>query len=277
MNGRYKVMMNRRELIVGLGIAAAWSPIARAQQQRIWRIGCLSSGLSDALDSFRQRMAELGYIEGKNLVVDARAAEGRYDRLPGLAKEIVDLHPDAIVAEATPAIAAAQHVTKTIPIVMAPATDPVGSGFVKSFAHPGGNITGVANMFGDLTAKSLEILHSVLPNAKTIAILMSVNPTHAQLYDVASVGARAIGLSTVPFVAATPADLDRTFQEIKQEKCDALYALADPLPAKNSTIGCRNPDSCDLPVWLFCRAWRRPYELRPGHCCADRSCGRFPR
>jgi putative ABC transport system substrate-binding protein len=224
--------MRRRQFIGLVGGAVAWPLAVRAEQQKIWRVGCLSSGLPDSLDSFRQRMAELGYVEGKNLIVDARAAEGRYDRLPGLAKNIVDLHPDAIVAEATPAIAAAQGATKTIPIVMAPATDPIGSGFVESFAHPGGNITGVVNMFGDLTAKSLEILHRVLPDAKLIAILMSANPTHAQLYEVASNGARIIGLSTAPFVAATPADLDHVFLEIKQAKCDALYALADPFRPK---------------------------------------------
>jgi putative tryptophan/tyrosine transport system substrate-binding protein len=113
-------------------------------------------------------MAELGYVEGMNLVVDLRAAAGRYERLPDLAKEIVDFSPDAIVAEATPAIAAAQRATNVIPIVMAPATDPIGSGFVQSFARPGGNITGVANMFGDLTAKTLEILRRVLPDAKLV-------------------------------------------------------------------------------------------------------------
>jgi len=225
--------MRRRDFlcIVG-GAAAVWPLAVSAQQQKTWRIGCLSSGLPDSLDSFRQRMADLGYIEGKNLIVDARAAAGRYNRLPEFAKEIVDLHPDAIVAEATPAIAAAQRETKTIPIIMAPATDPVGSGFVKSFARPGGNITGVANMFGDLTAKSLEVLHRVLPDARTVAVLMSANPTHAQLYEVARDGARAIGLSTTPFVAATPADLELAFQKIKQEKCDALYVLADPYRPK---------------------------------------------
>jgi putative tryptophan/tyrosine transport system substrate-binding protein len=225
--------MQRRKFInVLAGAVVTWPLAARAQQQKIWRVGCLSSGPADSLDSFRQRLTALGYIEGKNLIVDARAAEGRYDRLPGFAKEIVDLHPDAIVAEATPAIAAAQLATKTIPIVMAPATDPIGSGFVESFARPGRNITGVANMFGDLTAKSLEILHRVVPNAKTVAVLMSANPTHAQLYEVASNGARMIGLSTVPFVAATPADLDRAFLEIKQARCDALYTLADPYRPK---------------------------------------------
>ena len=223
--------MRRRDFILG-SAAVIWPLAARAQQQRSWRVGCLSSGRLDSLDSFRRRMTDLGYIEGKNLTVDSRAAEGRYDRLPGLAKEIVDLHPDAIVAEATPAFAAAQRATKSIPIVMAPSTDPIGSGFVDTFARPGRNITGVANMFGDLTAKSLEILHRVLPDAKAIAVLMSANPTHAQLYEVANKGARAIGMSTLPFVAATPTDLDRVFAEIKRAGCDALYALADPYRPK---------------------------------------------
>lgn len=225
--------MRRRDFIAILGGAAVtWPLAARAQPQKSWRIGCLSSGRLESLDTFRRRMTDLGYIEGKNLTVDSRAAEGQYDRLPGLAKEIVDLHPDVIIAEATPAIAAAQRETKSVPIVMAPATDPIGSGFVDSFARPGRNITGVANMFGDLTAKSLDFLHRVLPNAKKIAVLMSANPTHAQLYEVASKGARAIGMSTLPFVAATPTDLDRVFAEIKQARCDALYALADPYRPK---------------------------------------------
>ena len=224
--------MRRRDFLSLVGSAAVWPLVAFAQQSKVWRIGCLSSGLANSLDTFRQRMTELGYLQGKNLIVDIRAAEGQYDRLPNLAKELVDLRPDAIIAEATPAIAAAQRATRTIPIVMAPATDPVGSGFVKSLARPGGNITGVANMFGDLTAKSLEVLRRVLPDAKSIAVLMSANPTHAQLYEVAHEGARAIGLSTAPFVAASPADLELAFQKIKHEKCDGLYVLADPYRPK---------------------------------------------
>jgi putative tryptophan/tyrosine transport system substrate-binding protein len=221
--------MRRRDFIVLFGGAGTvWALAARAQQQKSWRVGCLSSGRLTSLDSFRQRLTHLGYIEGKNLTLDSRAAEGRYDRLPGLAKEIVELHPDAIVAEATPAIAAAQRATKSIPIIMAPSTDPIGSGFIDSFARPGRNITGVANMFGDLTAKSLELLHRVLPDAKRIGVLMSANPTHAQLYEVASAGARTIGMSTLAFTAAAPTDLDRVFAEIKLARCDALYVLADP-------------------------------------------------
>jgi putative ABC transport system substrate-binding protein len=233
--------MRRRDFITLLGGgAASWPLAARAQQQKIWRVGYLISGPPDTLDIFRRRMTELGYVEGKNLIADARAAAGRYDRLPGFAEEIADLHPDAIVAEATPAIAAAQRATKMIPIVMAPATDPIGSGFIESFARPGGNITGVANMFGDLTAKSLEILHRALPDAKMVAVLMSANPTHGQLYEVAHNGAEMIGMHTAPFVAATPDDLDQVFLEIKQARCDALYVLADPYRPKIAELAAVN-------------------------------------
>ena len=267
--------MERRKFVRVLGGAAVlWPLSASAQQKRIWRIGCLSSGLPDTLDSFRQRLTDLGYVEGKNLIVDARAARGQYDRLPGLAKEIVDLHPDAIVAEATPAVAAAQQATKTIPIVMTPATDPIGSGFIVSYARPGGNKTGVGNMFGDLTAKSLEILHRVLPDAKMVAVLMSANPTHARLYEVARHGAQIIGLSTAPFVAATPADLDEVFLEIKRAKCDALYVLADPYRPRIPELAAVNRIPAIYQYGYFVETGG---ELRPGHSCADRSRGKLPR
>jgi len=105
---------------------------------------------------------------------------------------------------------------------------PVGSGFVESFAHPGGNLTGLANMYGDLTAKLLEVLHLILPDAKKIAVLMSSNPTHPPLLKVASAAAEAIGLSTIPIVAPTVADLDQAFQAIGKNHYDAVYVLADP-------------------------------------------------
>ncbi len=112
---------------------------------------------------------------------------------------------------------------------MTPATDPIGSGFVKSFSHPGGNITGLANMYGDTTAKILEVLHTILPGAKKTAVLMSSNPTHPGLFEVSKAAAQVLGLSTVPIVAATPADLDRAFQDIVNENCDAVFVLADPI------------------------------------------------
>ena len=111
--------------------------------------------------------------KARTLVIEARYAEGQSDRLPALANELVSLPCDLIVAFATPAIAAAQRATSTIPIVMSPSTDPIGSGFIKSFAHPAGNITGVANLYGDMTAKTVELLLAILPGAKKIAVLMS--------------------------------------------------------------------------------------------------------
>lgn len=225
--------MQRREFIVGIGAAMAAPFAVNAQHPRVWRIGFLGSGrLGPALPVFRKQMAEQGYVEGKNFVIDVREAQGRFDLLPGFAKEIVSAGPDVIVAEATPAIAAVQRETSSIPIVMSPSTDPIGSGFVKNFAHPGGNITGFANMFGDLTAKSLEYLHLVAPSAKTIGVLMSSNPTHAQLFKVASAGGQKLGLTVLPFVAPTEGDLERVFFEINKANCDALYVLADPYRPK---------------------------------------------
>ncbi|MGA7998654.1 MAG: ABC transporter substrate-binding protein [Bradyrhizobium sp.] len=221
--------MKRREFIAGIS-AAIVSPFGvSAQQQKVWRIGFLGSGRLDlALAVFRQQMAEQGYVEGKSFVIDTREAQGRYDLLTGFAKEIISGRPDVIVAEATPAIAAVQRETSSIPIVMSPSTDPIGSGFVKSFAHPGGNITGFANMFGDLTAKSLEFLHLVVPNATTVAVLMSSNPTHAPMFKVARTGGQRLGLTALPFIAPTETELERAFLEMKKASCDSLYVLADP-------------------------------------------------
>ncbi|WP_164934063.1 ABC transporter substrate-binding protein [Bradyrhizobium guangzhouense] len=206
------------------------SPIElKAQHRKIWRVGFLGSGRLDlALPVFRRRMIEQGYVEGSTYVLDVREARGQFDLLPQLMKEIMNGGPDVIVAEATPAIAVAQHATSTIPIVMAPSTDPVGSGFVESFAHPGGNITGFANMFGDLAAKSLEMLRLVVPSVKRIAVLMSANPTHQKMLELARGGADRLGLTLFPFVAPAPADLERAFSGMKETNCEAVYVLADP-------------------------------------------------
>ena len=232
--------MRRRGFIALIGGAAAWPLVARAQQSsaKAWRVAYLYPGFLDnpvdhaVFDVFRAAMRELGYIEGKNLVIDTRTAEGKAERLPSLTNELIALRPDVIVAIATPAIAAAQRATSTIPIVMAPATDPVGSGFIKSLAHPGGNITGVANMFGDSIGKSVELLHAIQPGAKRIAVLMSTNPTHPQQYKLVDIAAKTLGLAAVPVMAVTPADLEQAFDKMDQEKCDALFVLADPTQPK---------------------------------------------
>jgi putative tryptophan/tyrosine transport system substrate-binding protein len=225
--------VRRRAFIAALGGAAAWPLVTGAQQNKVWRIGYLHSGFwnsgSDValFETFSHELNTLGYIDGKNLIIDKRAAETKLDRLPALANELVALRPDVIVAITTPATA--QRATSTIPIIMLPVTDPVRSGFVKSLAHPGGNITGLAFMGQDFTAKSIEVLHSIVPGAKKIAVLMSSNSTHPPLYELASSAAQLIGLSTVPVTAATTADLDRAFQEMGKADCDALLNLPDAI------------------------------------------------
>jgi ABC-type uncharacterized transport system substrate-binding protein len=225
-------MLRRNFLALALTVASTCGLHA---DQKVWRIAYLHPGFlnnpSDIalLDSFKKELVSLGYEEGSNLLLFARGAEGNNARLFELAEQLVALHPDVIVAVATPAIAAAQRATRSIPIVMTPATDPVGSGFVKTLAEPGTNITGLANMFGDLTEKSVELLHTILPAAKRVAILMSTNPTHPDIYTATQVAAQRFGLLTVPIIARTADDLDEAFQAIRSSRCDAVLVLADPI------------------------------------------------
>ena len=227
--------MQRRCFLGFVGSTIAWPVTAFAQQSsaKVWRIAWLYPGSIDTpsdralLDVCHSELRKLGYVEGKNLVIDSRGAEGQFERLFPLVAELVALGPDVIVAVTTPAIAAAQRATSTIPIVMAPATDPVGSGFIKSLAHPGGNITGVANMYGDAIGKAVELLHSIAPAAKRIAVLGSSNTAHPQQYELAEVALKTLGLAAVRVKAPTAADLEQAFDTMKQENCDALFVLAD--------------------------------------------------
>ena len=229
--------MRRREFIAALGGSAAWPVVARAQQQqpvKVWRVGYLTPAstvdqVSVALfDAFRLKLQDLGYVDGKNLRLDVRRAEGDYARLPILAAELVSLAPDVIVATSSPATAAVQRATASIPTVMAAINDPIGLGFVKSLAKPGGNITGLSNLSADFTAKSFELLHVAVPNAKRIAVLMSPNPLHEAVVKEAYTVARAMGLTIIPVMARTPADLDDAFTTMHKESCDALVVLSDP-------------------------------------------------
>ncbi|WOH48220.1 ABC transporter substrate-binding protein [Bradyrhizobium sp. sBnM-33] len=233
--------MRRREFVTFVARAVAlWPGVVLAQQAtgRGWRVAYLHPERLDhpvvraLFDVFRAEMRELGYIEDKNLVVDARNAEGKAEVLPSLVNELIARSPDVIVAVAASAIAAAQRATSTIPIVMAPATDPVRSGFIKSLAHPGGNITGMATMSGEAIGKSVELLHTILPSAKRVAVLMSTNPTHPQEYELVEIAAKTLDLAVVRVKAPTPGDLEEAFDRMRQENCDALFVLADPTRPK---------------------------------------------
>jgi putative tryptophan/tyrosine transport system substrate-binding protein len=220
--------LTRRVYLAG-GFAVLIAGPAKAQPSRVWRVALITSGRGvEILEWIRGGLTTLGYQEGKNLIIDFHEANGRYALLPDLVAEAIARKPDVIIAEATPAVAAAQLATSTIPIVMSPASDPINSGFVKSFAHPGGNITGVANMFGDLTAKTLDILRLVFPNTKKIGVLISNNPTHPVFFDVARKAAAEVGISAERFIAPNPEDLEKAFAEMKAANCEVVYVLADP-------------------------------------------------
>jgi putative ABC transport system substrate-binding protein len=230
--------MRRRDVIkLASGATLAWLPAARAQQSsdKVRRLAFLNSDSWESevqralFELFRDELRKLGYVDGKNLVIERRAAEGHYERLNQLANELIALRPDVIVAVAQPAIAAAQRATATTPIVMWGVGDAVALGFIKSLAHPGGNLTGVATMFSDTIGKSLELLHGILPAATRVAVLGSSNPAHRQLFEKTEVAARTLGLVTIPVSALSPDDLGQAFEKMVQEKCDALFVLADPI------------------------------------------------
>ena len=163
--------MRRRVFITLLGGAAAWPHAARAQQTKIPRIGVLLVAGSEILGPFQQALRDLGYIEGKTIRIDMRTAEGRANLLPELAAELVRSKVDVIVASQTPAIMAAKNATRDIPIVMAPAGDPLALGFIASLARPGGNITGLSAANDELAAKSLEVIREIIPTARRVGVL----------------------------------------------------------------------------------------------------------
>ena len=167
--------MKRREFIAGIGVAATWPIVARAQQKSKPVIGILSNGDPSggwSTTAFRQGLRELGYVEGSNVLIESRGAEGKLERLPILAAELVALKVDVILtAGGTLAALAAKQATTTVPIVFVAVGDPISDGLVSSLARPGGNVTGLSIVFNDLVGKWLELLKQVVPEVSLIAIL----------------------------------------------------------------------------------------------------------
>ncbi|MGZ5896487.1 MAG: ABC transporter substrate-binding protein [Xanthobacteraceae bacterium] len=174
-------------------------------------------------------LRDLGYVEGQNLQIDVRATpDGDFQKLPMLAQEVVALRPDVILAASTPVAVAAHRATSTIPIVMITVSDPVGTGLIKSLARPGGNVTGLSSNNDEITTKSVELLYTLVPSAKRIAILTSDNPAHPIMMSHVRTAARSLNLDVVEVNARTPADLEDAFARMRREKCEALIVLADP-------------------------------------------------
>jgi putative tryptophan/tyrosine transport system substrate-binding protein len=228
--------MKRREFIAGLGGAAAWPLAVRAQQTAVPVIGYLNDGtMLDAareyIPAFRQGLAEIGYVEGRNVAIEYRATEGQVDRLPALAADLVS-HRVAVIAglNSTLAVRAAKNATATIPIVFAIGGDPVKLGLVASFSRPGGNVTGVSGVNNELGPKRLGLLHDLVPNATTIAVLVNpTNPNAQSDADELLTAAHSLGLNLIVFQTSNERDIDRFFAMLVTQRVSAFMNMPDPL------------------------------------------------
>jgi putative ABC transport system substrate-binding protein len=228
--------MRRREFIAGLGAATGWPLSARAQHSAMPVVGLLNGGVAaDATAgnaaAFRKGLSETGYIEGRNVAIEGRWAEGQYDRLPALAADLVRRQVAVIVAPGgLPQALAAKAATQTIPIVFSVGGDPVEIGLAAGLNHPGGNLTGVVQLNVDVTGKRLRLLREIVPTATSVAFLS--NPTSRQSdaeTSEAQNAARILGVRLVILNASNPNDIEATFATVVQERVNALLVSSDQL------------------------------------------------
>jgi len=209
--------------------------LAEAQQPtKVPRIGFFSSIspsiFSDRVEAFRQGLRELGYVEGKNIVIEWRSAEGKADRLPALAAELVRLKVDVIVSPGPGPTRAAKQATNTIPIVMAFDDDPVGSGFAASLARPGGNITGLSTLASEISGKQVELLREIVPKLSRVAVLGNASqPGHPQALKEINVAADAFRVQIQYLEVRGPKDVETAFRAASKERADAALVLGSPI------------------------------------------------
>jgi putative ABC transport system substrate-binding protein len=204
--------------------------VAQAQQPtKIPRIGFLAgaslSAIAGRTEAFRQGLRELGYVEGKNIIIEYRYAEGKLDRLPALAVELVRLKVDVIVTAGPTSTRPAREATVTIPIVMTQDSDPVGSGFVSSLARPGGNVTGLATLAPEISGKQLELLKEVVPRLSRVAVFGSTTPGNAQVLKEMELAARAFGVKLQYLDVLGPKDIETAFQAAGKGRAEAVNVL----------------------------------------------------
>jgi putative ABC transport system substrate-binding protein len=230
--------MDRRTFVVLItyGLLVARRVAGAQQSAKVWRLGFLDASSRRTRDeagsagAFLQGMHELGYIEGQNLHIEWRYADGNYDILPKFAAELVSLSVDVIVAVPSPAIRAAKQATTTIPIVFPSTGDPVGNGFAASLAHPGGNLTGLSNSNLDVSAKTVELLRTILPKMSRIAVLGNPgSSTESAIMKSVRAAAQSVDVQVITVEAHTPAALDAGFAQMKRERVDAVIVAADAL------------------------------------------------
>ena len=230
-------MNTRRRIVLALGAGALAAPLASFAQQKpakVARIGFLGTASASAYASrvevLRAGLRDLGYVEGRNIAIEYRWAEGKYERLPGLAAELVQLKVDVIVAAATPAVQAARQATTTIPIVMVATVDPVGAGLVASLSRPGGNITGLSNISVDLSSKWVELLRVALPKLSRVAVLVNPgHPNHPAFLKNIQATAKTTGVNVSPLQASTASQIEAALGAMTRERAGALIVLPDSL------------------------------------------------
>jgi putative ABC transport system substrate-binding protein len=228
-------MLRRRRFITGLGsVAAVWPLVGRAQQvPKIYRVGFLwetPKTFPDALEAFRRELHRLGYIEGRNLTIEFRWAEGNLDHMRKLAEELVRLQVDVIVAPSSVYTGAAKQATSTIPIIFLSHADPLRTGHVASLARPGGNVTGFSLMMTETNVKSLELLKEALPNVSRVAVLYEpATPSHGPGLKAALEAGPKLGLHIQAVAAPSAADFETAFATMSREGAQAVLALSTPL------------------------------------------------
>jgi putative ABC transport system substrate-binding protein len=223
--------MRRREFIAGLGGAAAWPLVARAQQAKMPVIGYLAMYASDyMIRAFQQGLQDTGYVDGKNVVIEYRWAGAEYDQLPAMAADLVRRKVALIVATGSPLPAlVAKAATSTIPIVFQSGADPVGQGLVESMSRPGGNLTGITTLAAELGPKRLQYLHECVPTATAVALLINpTNPSSDGVLREVRAAALALGLEVNVFKASTERELDTVLDGIAQRHVGALMIAPDP-------------------------------------------------
>jgi putative ABC transport system substrate-binding protein len=226
--------MRRRDLIAIFGAAAAWPLAAEAQQAgKLYRVGFLWDSPAVwplPLEAFRQGLRDLGWVEGQNLVIEYRWAEGHFERLDELAQELVQLDVDVIVAPTSIYAGAAKRATSTIPIVFASHADPIGSGHVASLARPGGNVTGLTIVMSETTAKSLELLQAAIPGLSRVAALWDpATPSHRPGLEAVEVMGRALGLQLLSVPVHDASEFDSAFAATVEDGADGVLVLSTPL------------------------------------------------
>src|SRR5712692_6193876 len=230
---------NRRTFMASMIGAVLSVPLAIEAQQagKVPRIGFLfygSPGPSPELDAFRQGLRELGYIEGQNIAIEVRSANGRVGQLPELAAKLVRLKLDVIVTPGTPASMAAKQATSTIPIVFAGVADAVGAGLVGNFARPGGNITGLTSISAELGGKRLELLKQVAPKASRVAVLYNpADRSNVLVLKELQESAPALGLTLHPLPVRGPGEFGGAFAAMTQERAHALFGAAGVLTTEH--------------------------------------------